>query len=229
VTLEGRRVIVTGATRGIGAAVARALDAAGAKTLLVARTVSPRYRNAAPLSVDLTEPEAAERVVRSALQELGGVDAVISNAGAFSIAPVEDVRDRDIETMIALNVAAPLRLVRACVPVMRGGGRGHIVTIGSIADRHTYPGNALYAATKFAGRAMHQVVREELRGTGIRASLVSPGPVNTPLWDPVDPDQREGFTPRARMLSPDDVADAVIWTLTRPDTVNVDELRLSRS
>jgi NADP-dependent 3-hydroxy acid dehydrogenase YdfG len=227
--LDGRRVIVTGATRGIGAAIARALDTAGARTLLVARTISPRYRNATPLSADLTDPAAPDRVVSVAMDELGGIDALVNNAGAFGIAPIETVEDRDIDGMTALNVAAPLRLMRACVRIMRAAGRGHIVTIGSIADRHAYPGNAVYAATKFAGRALHQVIREELRGSGIRASLVSPGPVNTPLWDPVDPDSREGFTPRARMLSPDDVADAVIWTLTRPEAVNIDELRLSHS
>jgi NADP-dependent 3-hydroxy acid dehydrogenase YdfG len=78
-------------------------------------------------------------------------------------------------------------------------------------------------------RGLHEVLRAELRGTGVRASLVSPGPVDTPLWDPVDPDRRPGFTPRAMMLSPEDVAAAVVFVLAQPSNVNVDELRLSRS
>ncbi|NUQ22038.1 MAG: SDR family NAD(P)-dependent oxidoreductase, partial [Gemmatimonadaceae bacterium] len=114
-------------------------------------------------------------------------------------------------------------------PGMRAAGAGHVVTIGSIADRATFPENAAYAASKFGARALHQVMREELRGSGVRATLVSPGPVDTPLWDAVGPDDREGFTPRARMLSADAVADAVLFALTRDASVNIDELRLSRS
>jgi NADP-dependent 3-hydroxy acid dehydrogenase YdfG len=81
----------------------------------------------------------------------------------------------------------------------------------------------------FGARAVHQVLREELRGSGIRTTLVSPGPTDTPLWDAVGPDDRAGFTPRARMLSAAAVADAVVFAVTRADDVNVDELRLSRA
>jgi NADP-dependent 3-hydroxy acid dehydrogenase YdfG len=112
---------------------------------------------------------------------------------------------------------------------MRARRSGHVVSIGSIADRNAYPENAAYAASKFGLRGLHEVLRAELRGSGVRASLISPGPVDTPLWDPVDPDRRPGFTPRAMMLSADTVADAMLYVLTRPPEANVDELRLSRS
>ena len=85
------------------------------------------------------------------------------------------------------------------------------------------------AASKHGARALHEVLRLEVRGTGVRATLVSPGPTDTPLWDPHDPDARDGFTPRAEMLRPEAVADAVRFVVTRPEDVNVDELRLSRS
>ncbi len=104
---------------------------------------------------------------------------------------------------------------------------GHVVTVGSIADRVAMPGNAAYAASKFGVRALHEVLRQELRDTGVRASLVSPGPVDTPLWDAIDPDGREGFTPRSRMLPAAAVAAAVQYVVTAPSDVNVDELRLS--
>jgi NADP-dependent 3-hydroxy acid dehydrogenase YdfG len=104
---------------------------------------------------------------------------------------------------------------------------GHLLTVGSIADRATFPGNSAYAASKHGLRALHEVLRAELRGTGVRATLVSPGPVNTDLWDPIDPDNRPGFTPRARMLSAAAVAEAIRWVLLTPADVNVDELRLS--
>jgi NADP-dependent 3-hydroxy acid dehydrogenase YdfG len=103
------------------------------------------------------------------------------------------------------------------------------VTIGSIADRVAYPENGAYAASKFGARALHQVVRTELGGSGVRASLVSPGPVDTPLWDAIDPERRRGHTPRERMLKADAVADAVLWVVTRPEAVNIDELRLTRA
>jgi NADP-dependent 3-hydroxy acid dehydrogenase YdfG len=112
---------------------------------------------------------------------------------------------------------------------MRDRGAGHIVTVGSIADRVAYPGNAAYASSKFALRALHEVLRLELRGTGVRASLVSPGPVDTPLWDAIEPAHRVGHTPRTEMLPADAVADAVRYVVVAPAEVNVDELRLSRS
>jgi NADP-dependent 3-hydroxy acid dehydrogenase YdfG len=103
------------------------------------------------------------------------------------------------------------------------------VTIGSIADRMAFPENAAYAASKFGARAMHEVMRAELRGTGIRTTLISPGPVDTPLWDPLSPESRPGFTPRSAMLPADAVAEAIVFAVTRPASVNIDELRLSRA
>ena len=103
------------------------------------------------------------------------------------------------------------------------------MTLGSVADRNIFPGNAAYSASKYGLRALHEVLRAELRGRGVRTTLVSPGPVDTELWDPIDPDNRAGFTPRAQMLTSADVADAVRWVVLAPSAVNVDELRLSHS
>jgi NADP-dependent 3-hydroxy acid dehydrogenase YdfG len=111
---------------------------------------------------------------------------------------------------------------------MRTRASGHLVTIGSIADRTAFPGNAAYAASKFGLRALHEVLRAELRGSGVRVSLVSPGPVDTPLWDAVEA-TTSGLTPRTEMLSADDVASAVQFVVAAPATLNVDELRLSHS
>jgi NADP-dependent 3-hydroxy acid dehydrogenase YdfG len=96
-----------------------------------------------------------------------------------------------------------------------------------MADRKVNPGNAVYTATKFGARALHEAMLVESRGTGVRATLVSPGPTDTAIWDPYDPDHRPGFTPRARMLRPEHIAGAVVWALSQPAEVNVDELRLS--
>jgi NADP-dependent 3-hydroxy acid dehydrogenase YdfG len=156
-------------------------------------------------------------------------DIVVNNAGNFPLARVEDTSIELFAQTLELNLVAPFALVRGFLGAMRARGSGHVVTIGSIADRMTFPENGAYAASKFGIRALHQVLRDELRGTGVRASLVSPGPVDTPIWDAIGPDDRAGFTPRARMLAANAVADAVVFVTTRPADTNIDELRLSRS
>jgi NADP-dependent 3-hydroxy acid dehydrogenase YdfG len=235
--LTGRIALVTGASRGIGAAVARRLAARGARVALLARSEDTLRSLARELGggafavpCDMRRPDAAE-VAAAALARIApdGPDIIVNNAGAFVVAPAHEMSVDAFRETLELNLTAPFSIVRAFVPVMRRRGSGHVVTIGSIADRASFPGNAAYAASKFGLRALHEVLRAELRGTGVRATLVSPGPVDTALWDPIDPDHRPGFTPRAQMLDPDAVAGAVDYAVTVPASVNVDELRLSRS
>lgn len=234
--LDGRTALVTGASRGIGLAVARALADAGARVALLARSRDLLERSALELSdamaiaCDLTDASATRQAVARVREGFGGAPhIVVSNAGAFELASVEDTTDELFERAIALNLTAPLRVARAYLREMRERGDGHVITVGSIADRAIFPENAAYAASKHAVRALHETMRLELRGTGVRTTLVSPGPVDTPLWDAIDPDSRPGFSPRASMLGAGDVADAVLWCATRPPRVNVDELRLSHS
>jgi len=101
------------------------------------------------------------------------------------------------------------------------------VTVGSVADHRALPGNAAYAAAKWGLRGLHGVLEAELRATGVRCSLVSPGPTDTAMWDAVDLDATPGFLPRRAMLSPEDVADAILFVVTRPPRANVDLLRLN--
>jgi NADP-dependent 3-hydroxy acid dehydrogenase YdfG len=234
--LGGRVAVVTGASRGIGRAVASRLLAHGATVAMLARD---RIRLAAaadaagpaalPVVCDLTDAEAVEQAVVGIRARLGVPDILVNNAGIFSLAPVEATSAEDFAATLQVNLVAPFLLVRALLPDMRARARGDVVTIGSIADRVSFPENGAYAASKFGVRALHQVLRAELRGSGVRATLVSPGPVDTDLWDPVNPDTRPGFTARRDMLPADAVADAVVYALLQPAGVNVDELRLSRS
>ncbi|HEX5830122.1 MAG TPA: SDR family NAD(P)-dependent oxidoreductase [Gemmatimonadaceae bacterium] len=234
-SLRGRRALVTGASRGIGLAIARALAARGAAVALMARSADAVRAHATALGpqahalpCDLSDADAVARAARQAVEQLGGeVEVLVSNAGLFRLARVEDAEPADVRATLETNLLAPFLLLRMLLPAMRRAGTGHVVTIGSIADRAAFPENGAYAASKFGARALHQVVREELRGSGVRATLVSPGPTDTELWDAIDPDARPGFTPRAAMLPADAVADAVVWALTRPMRVNVDELRLT--
>ncbi|MDQ3949967.1 MAG: SDR family oxidoreductase, partial [Gemmatimonadota bacterium] len=185
---------------------------------------------ALPVVGDLSRPDSAGAAAQEVGSAFGGApDIIVNNAGLFTLAPLEATSPAVFARTVDTNLVAPFTVLDAFLPAMRVRRSGHIVTIGSIADRTALPGNAAYAASKFGLRGLHEVLRAELRGSGVRASLVSPGPVDTPLWDPVDPDRRPGFTPRAMMLSPEAVADAVLYVLARPADVNVDELRLSRS
>lgn len=233
--LDGRWAVVTGASRGIGAVVARGLAREGARLALVARgrdalDALAGELGAEPVVCDVSDPLQVERAAARIETLVGGApDVVVNNAGMFSIAAAHKTSVEHFRRTLEVNLVAPFALVRAFLPGMRARGSGHIVTLGSVADRHIYAGNAAYSASKYGLRALHEVLRAELRGSGVRASLVSPGPVDTELWDPIDPDRQPGFTPRAEMLTPGDVADAVRWLLLTPSTVNVDELRLSRS
>ncbi len=234
--LHGRRVLVTGASRGIGAAVARRLAASGARVALLARgkdalgaLATEIGGGAVGLACDVRDTATLVRALDTLPRLIGGrPDIIVNNAGAFFLAAAQDTTVDAFADTIAVNLTAPFAVVRALLPFLRATG-GHVVTIGSVADRATFPGNAAYAASKHGLRALHEVLRAELLGSGIRVSLVSPGPVNTDLWNPVDPDHQPGFTPRADMLSADAVADAVHYVVTAPAGLNVDELRLSRS
>lgn len=235
--LAGRRAVVTGASRGIGLACAQRLAAAGARVVLMARNAAALDDcvrgigpGAAAVAVDLAESAEVRRAVPEIRRWLDGdADLLVNNAGIFPLARIEETSDDLLAQTLATNLTAPFLLTRELLPGMRVANRGDIVTIGSIADRVTFPENGAYAASKFGARALHQVLRAELAGSGIRATLVSPGPVDTAAWDVVDPDNRPGFTPRAQMLRPEAVADAVLWAVTRPADVNIDELRLSHS
>lgn len=234
-SLAGRTALITGGSRGIGLECARALVAEGMLVALVARD-SAALRGAAErlgphaawIGVDFSEDVAATaRLIRRRL--VAGVDVIVNNAAEFFVANAEDTSVEDFERAVRVNLSSHFGIVREFLGGMKERGSGHIVTIGSIADRAVFPENGAYAASKHGLRALHEVMREELRGSGVRATLISPGPVDTPLWDPVSPDDRPGFTPRARMLSADAVADAIVWSVTRPAGTNVDEMRLSRA
>jgi NADP-dependent 3-hydroxy acid dehydrogenase YdfG len=182
------------------------------------------------LPCDVGNDDLMAEAIDQIRDQLGGApDVLVNNAGRFHLAAIEKESADDFLKTLDVNLVGAFRLVNSFLPQMRQRGSGHIITIGSIADHSTFPENAAYAASKFGVRALHGVLREETRGSGIRATLISPGPVDTPLWDSIDPDNRPGFTPRSKMLSAAAVADAVVWAATRRAEANVDELRLSRS
>jgi NAD(P)-dependent dehydrogenase (short-subunit alcohol dehydrogenase family) len=225
--LTGKVALVTGASRGIGLAVADALRAAGAHVARLARSLRDASGDhLTDVRCDVTRPADVERAVGRVVGELGVPDALVNNAGIFFIKPLEQTSADDFTATLATNLTGPFLLARALVPRMVERGSGHLVTIGSISDYIGFPGSTAYAATKFGLRGMHEVIRAETARSGVRTTLISPGPVDTDIWDAVDPDAKPGFTKRKDMLRVEDVAEAVLFAVTRPARVAITEIRL---
>jgi NADP-dependent 3-hydroxy acid dehydrogenase YdfG len=159
----------------------------------------------------------------------GAPDIIVNNAGTFPNASIETQAPEELSRTLRLNVEAPFELVRAFLGAMRARGSGDIVTIGSVADKAAFPGNAAYSASKYGLRALHEVLRVETRGSGVRAILVSPGAVDTDIWDPHESSIGTRFPKREEMLVSDDVARAILFAVSQPAHVDIDELRLTRS
>lgn len=231
----GKTAVVTGASRGIGSWIARALAREGARVALVARTKDKLAELATELGLDsfvvecdLTQRADIDRATDFIQKTFNGPpDVLINNAGIFEMSAVHETGDKVFESMLDINLLAPFRFIRAFLPAMRTRGTGDIVSIGSIADRKIFDGNAAYSASKFGLRALHEVLGEELRQSGVRCTLVSPSGVDTPLWESVD--KTGGARDRSEMLRADDVVNAVIYAITQPRAVNVYEMRLRHS
>ncbi|MHB1194987.1 MAG: SDR family oxidoreductase [Longimicrobiales bacterium] len=233
--LRGRTALVTGASRGIGARVAERLAEAGARVWLLARSEGALTEVAArtggiPLVADLTDEVAAWDVLDRLQDDLGGPpDLVVNAAGVFGLSRVAEETVKSWDAHLAVNLRGTFLVVRAFLPAMLERRGGLIVNVGSVAGRKAFPGNAAYSASKFGLRGFHEVLLEEVRGTGVRATLVEPAATDTPLWDPLDPDSDPGLPDRAAMLSPDDVAEAVLFVATRPESVRIPFLSLERA
>lgn len=223
-SLTGRVAVVTGASRGIGAAAASRLAAAGARVIGISRSGAGPRDGITHLQCDLTDARAWDDIGARLLREFGTPDIVVSNAGNFLLKPVSDTTPAEFASSLAINLQAPFGLARLLAPAMRARG-GRFIHVGSVADHLAFPGNGAYAAAKFGLRALHEVLSAEYAGTGVQFSLVSPGPTDTAIWDGVNT-EGAGIPGRAGMLRPDDVADAIVFVASRPPHVLIDWLRL---
>jgi NAD(P)-dependent dehydrogenase (short-subunit alcohol dehydrogenase family) len=225
--LAGRLALVTGGSRGIGAAIAAAFRDAGATVVRVARTLPAGFHDRMhDLPCDVSDPAAVAGLAADVLARIGVPDIVVNNAGVFERVPFELAEPVELARQLAVNLVGAFAVARGFLPAMRARRSGVLVTVGSIADHVAFAENTIYSATKYGLRGLHETLAAEYRGTGVRCVLVSPGPTDTSLWDSVDPDNRPGFVPRRVMLRPADVAEAVLFVATRPAHVHVDWLRL---
>jgi NADP-dependent 3-hydroxy acid dehydrogenase YdfG len=228
---------VTGASRGIGAGIAAALASEGVRVVMLARNESrlndaaKGLKGAVPIVCDVSDPKSVEKAAQQIRSDLGGApDILVNNAGIFGVSIVEETTTDFFTETINTNLVGPFLFIRAFLADMKKRKSGHIVTIGSIADRSIFTGNAAYSAAKFGLRAVHEVLRAELRETGVRASLISPAATDTDIWATVTITDPAGKPHSKRpMLDTDDVVAAVIFALTQPQRVSIDELRLSHS
>ena len=233
--LNGRRIVVTGASSGIGAATARACAAAGAWVAVIARREDRLRRladetGAVPLPADLTDAEAAREAVTAAAEHLDGLDAVVNNAGISRPSPVAEGRSRDWRAMYELNVLALLTVTHAALPHLREAERADIVNISSLSGRRVPSDTGgVYSGTKHAVHAISEGLRKELHDEGIRVTVVAPGLVDTEIFADRDDDAAAGLRARAREegLAADDVAVEVVHALSRPPHVLIREIALS--
>ena len=223
--LEGKTAVVTGASSGIGAATVRQLREAGVRVVGGARRVE-RVKADIALALDVTEPASCAAFVDEAVARLGGVDILFNNAGlALGRYPFWESNEEDEARVLHTNVDGVMRMTRLCLPHIRD--EGHIVFMGSIAGRQAYPNGASYITSKFAVRGFVYALREDLLGRPIRITTVDAGLVETEfsiVRFKGDVDTADSVYAGIDPITPDEVADCVMFALTRPAHVNVDEL-----
>ena len=225
--LEGKTAIVTGASSGIGAATAAALAREGARVAGGARRID-ELQTEIRLELDVTDRESCERFVEAvtSADARGGLDILVNNAGlGLGRDPFWDGSEEDEETVLETNVHGLIRMTRLCLPHIRDGG--HIVNLGSIAGRQAYANAAVYVASKFAVRGFTYALREDLLGRPIRLTTVDPGLVESNFSRVrFRGDEEKAKAPYEGVdpLRPEDIAECILFALTRPLNVNIDEV-----
>ena len=237
--LEGRVAAVTGATSGIGEATAAALAKAGAKVALAGRRadrldalaerIAAEGGTALAIPTDVGDEAQAQAFVRRAHDELAGLDILVNNAGVMLLGPVTGADTDEWRTMIEVNLLGLLYCTHAALPLMGERGGGDIVNVSSVAGRQATLGSAVYNMTKFGVHAFSEALRQEALHAGIRVTIIAPGMVATELLDhnthPMVLENAKKMREQiGTPLSADDIARAIVYTVSQPEHVAVNEV-----
>ncbi|GAC1635607.1 MAG: SDR family oxidoreductase [Ktedonobacteraceae bacterium] len=234
--IEGKVIVITGASSGLGEATARLLCAQGASVVLGARRVEriqsladELTRNggkALAIPTDVTHPDQVKRLVDTAVQTYGRIDVIINNAGLMPHSPLERLKIDDWNRMIDVNIKGVLYGIAAALPYMKQQRAGQIINVSSVAGHKVRPGSAVYAATKSAVLVISEGLRQEVKPYNIRTTVISPGAIATELPNSItEPDIAENVRKLYEAAIPaESFAQAVAFAMSQPDEVDVNEI-----
>ncbi len=234
-SLQNKIILITGASSGIGHACAIACANAGAKLIVTARRLEKLKALAEsvdtdvyPVQCDIRDKNAIQTFINELPPEWQNIDILINNAGlAAGFGPLHEGKDDDFDLMIDTNVKGLLYITRNVVSGMVKRNKGHVINIGSIAGHEAYANGTVYCATKFAVNAINTALKKDLLGTNIRVSSIDPGMVKTNFSEvrfKGDKARAEQVYAGMQALTPEDIADAVLYCATRPQHVNVSDM-----
>jgi len=237
VNIEGKVVVITGASSGLGESTARLLAARGAKVVLGARRkdridalvneITANGGSAIGIATDVMKRSDVEALVKGALDKYGRVDVIVNNAGIADIAPMTELKVEEWDRMIDVNIKGLLYGVAAALPIMQKQKQGHIINIASVVGFKVFaPGGVVYSATKFAVRAVTEGLRLELKADNIRTTMISPGAIATELGESgSDEVAKENLREFYKIAIPaDSIAHAIAYAIEQPSAVEIDEV-----
>ncbi|GAC1520720.1 MAG: SDR family oxidoreductase [Herpetosiphon sp.] len=234
--IEGKVVVITGASSGLGEATARMLSAQGASVVLGARRAERIQALADELNstagkvlavpTDVTDSDQVQRLVDTAVQRYGRIDVIINNAGLMPHSPLERRKIDDWNQMIDVNIKGVLYGIAAALPYMQQQKAGHIINVSSVAGHKVRAGGAVYSATKTAVRVLSEGLRQEVKPYNIRTTIISPGAVATELTNSItEPDIAANYRKSyERAIPADSFARAVVYAMSQPDDVDINEI-----
>jgi clavulanate-9-aldehyde reducatase len=235
-SLDGKRAAITGASSGIGEATARALAGAGAQVALGARRKDRLDALAGDLGdgarayeVDVSDEGAARSFVEGAAEEMGGLDILVNNAGLMLLGPIEGADSDEWRGMVEVNLLGLLYCTQAALPLLREDGGGHVVNLSSVAGRQAALGSGVYNLTKWGVNGFSESLRQEALNSNIRVTIVEPGFVDTELQGhnthPMVLEATEKMREEiGEVLEAEDIAGAILYAVSQPPRVNVNEI-----
>jgi NADP-dependent 3-hydroxy acid dehydrogenase YdfG len=235
--IQGKIVVITGASSGLGEATARVLSAQGASVALGARRadrlksladeLASKGGKALAVTTDVTDHNQVKKLVDAAVQKFGRIDVIINNAGLMPQSPLERLKIDEWDRMIDVNIKGVLYGIAAALPYMIKQKAGHIINVSSVAGHKIRPGATVYAATKHAVRALSEGLRQEVKPYNIRTTVISPGAITTELpntvTDPATAERINKFYEEVA-IPPDSFAQAVVFAMSQPENVDVNEI-----